>query len=162
MEALFTAVIERLEIMHQHYFAHLAGLSVAELDWSPGPEMNSLCVLAVHVTAAERFWIGAAIDQPILRDRPAEFRAASYKLAALKARFTANINFCKEAFPSQRASRLGEIVDISLFRDRPPQQCTRGWALLHAVDHTAEHLGHAGMTRQLLERRALKPLRQKP
>ena len=24
----------------------------------PDPEMNSLCVLGVHVTAAERFWIG--------------------------------------------------------------------------------------------------------
>ena len=153
MEPIFADVIKRLEAMHADYLNNMDGMTIEELDWSPGPEMNSLCVLAVHVTAAERFWVGAAIDDISTRDRPAEFRAKGYELSALAAGFAANIAYYKQAFSTQSSSRFGDIVDVSLFRDRPPQQCTRGWALLHALDHTAEHLGHAGMTRQLLDRR---------
>ncbi|MDE2859445.1 MAG: DUF664 domain-containing protein [Chloroflexota bacterium] len=151
MDALFADVISRLEAMRADYFVCLDGLSSEELDWSPGPEMNSLCVLAVHVTAAERFWIGIAIDDVIERDRPAEFRARGHSLGELQARFSANINFYRNAFASQSVGRLSEEVSFE-FLDRRIN-CRRGWALLHALDHSAEHLGHAGMTRQLLDRR---------
>ena len=153
MEPIFAAVLSRLEEMHQEYFEYMDGLSTEELDWSPGPEMNSLCVLGVHVTAAERFWIGLGIDDVSERNRPAEFLASGYALEALKAGFAANIAFYREAFERQDADRLAEVVDVSHFMDRPSQLVTRGYALLHGLDHTAEHLGHAGMTRQLLDRR---------
>ena len=153
MEPIFAAALRRLEDMHQEYMAYMDGLSTEELDWSPGPEMNSLCVLAVHVTAAERFWIGLGIDDVSERDRPAEFRAAGYELQALKARFAANRVFFREAFAGQDLNRLSEMVDVSDYMDRPPQLVTRGYALLRGLEHTAEHLGHAGMTRQLLDRR---------
>ncbi len=152
MDALFADVIQRLESLHEDYERYLEGLTSEELDWSPGADMNSLCVLAVHVTAAERYWIGAAIDDVPERDRPAEFRASGYQLDALKARFASNIAFYKRAFQSQSQSRLGEVVTFTS-PTRGQFECTRAWALLHALDHTAEHLGHAGMTRQLLDRR---------
>ncbi len=151
MDALYADVISRLEAMHEDYFVCLNGLSSEQLDWAPGPEMNSLCVLAVHVTAAERFWIGIAIDDMVERDRPAEFRARGHSLEELQARFSANINFYGTSFASQSVGRLSEEVSFE-FQNRRIN-CRRGWALLHALDHTAEHLGHAGMTRQLLDRR---------
>lgn len=153
MQAIFADVLRRLEEMHQQYFDYMDGLATEDLDWSPGPEMNSLCVLGVHVTAAERFWIGLGIDDVSERDRPAEFLASGYELEALKARFAANLAFYREAFERQDAGRLAEVVDVSHFMDRPSQLVTRGYALLRGLDHTAEHLGHAGMTRQLLDRR---------
>ena len=152
MEPIFAAVLSRLENMHQEYIEYMDGLSTEELNWSPGPEMNSLCVLAVHVTAAERFWIGLGIDDVSERDRPAEFRAAGYELEALQARFAANRDFFREAFAGQDGSRLAEMVDVGDYMDRPSQLVTRGYALLRGLDHTAEHMGHAGMTRQLLDR----------
>lgn len=153
MEPIFADVLRRLEEMHQDYFTYMNGLSSEELDWSPGADMNSLCVLAVHVTAAERFWIGIGINDVSERNRPAEFQASGYDLEALKARFSANINFYREAFERQELSGLTEEVDVGQFMDRPSQIVTRGYALLRGLDHTAEHLGHAGMTRQLLDRR---------
>ena len=90
MEPLFADVINRLEALHEDYRRYLGGLTIAELDWSPGPEMNSLCVLAVHVTAAERFWVGAAVDAMVERDRSAEFRASGYELSLLQSRFSEN------------------------------------------------------------------------
>lgn len=153
MEPIFAAVIGRLEEMHQQYLAYMEGLSTEELDWSPGAEMNSLCVLAVHVTAAERFWIGLGIDDVSKRNRGTEFLACGYELAALKRLFADNIRFYEGAFKLQDPSRLREVVDVSHYMDRPSQEVTRGYALLRGLDHTAEHLGHAGMTRQLLDRR---------
>ena len=151
MQVFFADVIVRLEDLHADYYGYLDGLTTEQLDWSPGAEMNSLCVLAVHVTAAERFWIGIAIDDVCERDRPAEFRARAYELDDLRARFAANISFYRRAFETQSVDRLGEMLSFE-FLDRKIE-CSRAWALLHALDHTAEHLGHAGMTRQLLERR---------
>ncbi|MCY3834568.1 MAG: DUF664 domain-containing protein [Chloroflexi bacterium] len=153
MEPIFADVLNRLEALHQDYFIYMDGLSSADLDWSPGADMNSLCVLAVHVTAAERFWIGIGINDVSERNRPAEFMASGYELEALKARFSANIAFYREAFEKQELSGLVEEVDVGQFMDRPSQVVTRGYALLRGLDHTAEHLGHAGMTRQLLDRR---------
>ena len=153
MEPIFAEAISRLKWLHNEYLQCMDGLTSEELDWSPGPDMNSLCVLAVHVAAAERFWFGAVVDDMVTRDRPAEFSASGYSLDQLIARFAANVAFCKAAFPGQSADRLGEIVDVSRYRHFPPQQFSRGWSLLRGLDHTAEHLGHAGMTRQLLERR---------
>ena len=153
MDPIFAAVFTRLEEMHEQYFEYMDGLSTDELDWSPGPEMNSLCVLGVHVTAAERFWIGIGIDDVSKRERDAEFKASGYDLAALKALFAANIDLYEESFKLQDLSRLREVVDVSHYMDRPSQKVSRGYALLRGLDHTAEHLGHAGMTRQLLDRR---------
>ena len=115
--------------------------------------MNSLCVIAVHVTQAERFWIGALTDKLFTRDRPAEFVASGYELPQLVELFESNIAYYKEAFPALSTGCLAEIVDVSRYRHWPPQEFSRGWALLRGLDHTAEHLGHAGMTRQLLDRR---------
>lgn len=150
MDTFFAAVIDRLEAIHADYFTYLEGLSSEQLDWVPGAEMNSLCVIAVHVTAAERFWVGIAIDDMVERDRPAEFRAKGYALDELKARFAANIEFYQTAFASQSAGRLGEEVSFQFLNRKI--KCSRAWALLHALDHSAEHLGHAGITRQLLDR----------
>lgn len=153
MDPIFAAVLTRLKEMHEQYFEYMDGLSRDELDWSPGPEMNSLCVLGVHVTAAERFWIGIGIDDVSKRDRDAEFLASAYELTALKVLFSDNIAFYEEAFKLQDMRRLSEMVDVSHYMARPSQEVTRAYALLRGLDHTAEHLGHAGMTRQLLDRR---------
>ena len=151
MQQFFADVYDRLENMHEYYFQYLDGLTTEQLDWSPGTDMNSLCVLAIHVTQAERYWIGVAAGDPIQRDRPAEFQASGYTVDDLKARFTSNMAYYKQAFESLSVDDFGEFVTIALNPEKP-WDCTRSWAYLHAVDHTAEHLGHAGMTRQLLDK----------
>ncbi len=150
MEQFFVDMLDRIEGLHEHYAQYMAGLSTEQLDWSPADDMNSLCVLAIHVTQAERYWIGLGLDNVIDRDRDAEFIAQGHTLDDLLARFEANRAFYKTAFETISVSQFDEVVKSTLFPDRP-FECTRAWAILHALDHTAEHLGHAGMTRQLLD-----------
>jgi len=150
MEQFFVDMLDRIEDLHGHYRQYLADLTIEQLDWTLGTDMNSLCVLAVHVTQAERYWIGLGVGDPIERDRPAEFLAKGHTLANLLERFDKNVTFYKTAFESATVNQFDETVTSRLNPDRP-FEVTRGWALLHALDHTAEHLGHAGITRQLLD-----------
>ncbi len=151
MEQFFVDMFSRIESLHEQYLKYINGLSPEQLDWVAGDDMNSLCVLAIHVTQAERYWVGLALGDPIDRDRPSEFTARGYSHDELGARFKENIDYYKTAFESATINTLDETVQVLLFPEKP-WECTRGWALLHALDHTAEHLGHVGITRQLLDR----------
>jgi len=151
MEQFFADFIDRLDDLHGYYIQYMEGLTTEQLDWSPSADMNSLCILAVHVTQAERYWIGLGIGDTIKRDRDAEFQASGYTVAELTARFTKNMDYYKQAFESLSVANFDEQVMVELFPDRP-WDCSRSWAYLHALDHSAEHLGHAGITRQLLDK----------
>jgi len=150
MEQFFADMFDRFEDMHEDYLEYLDGLTTEQLDWSPGKDMNTLCVLAIHVTQAERYWVGLGAGDPTKRDRPAEFRASGHTLDDLKSRFASNRDYYKQAFESLSVNDFGEFVTVAFNPDKP-WDCTRSWAFLHALDHTAEHLGHVGMTRQLLD-----------
>lgn len=153
MQQFFADMLNRIEDLHRYYAQYLDGLTTEQLDWKPGDDMNSLGILAVHVTQSERYWIGVALDDVIQRDRPAEFEAHGYTVDALLQRFDNNRAYYATAFASADTNTFDEVVQSPLFPDRP-FTCTRGWALLHALDHTAEHLGHVGITRQLLDAQA--------
>ena len=87
MNVLFSEVADRLDALHSDMVRAIAGLPNTALDWSPGAEMNSLAVLAVHAAGAERFWIGDMVGQaPSGRDRDAEFHVLGWDQARLEAR----------------------------------------------------------------------------
>ena len=124
------------------------GLSTEALDWTPGPDMNSLGVLAIHVAGAERYWIGDVVGRdPSDRDRSAEFRARGLDAAALKAHLAETLVHSQGvleglALPDLEASRVSP---------RNGREFTVAWCLAHALEHTALHLGHMQITRQLWE-----------
>ena len=63
--------------LHADFEKCLEGMTVEGLDWTPGRDMNSLCVLVVHVVGSARYWVGdvaASIDSK--RNRDAEFTAS--------------------------------------------------------------------------------------
>jgi hypothetical protein len=76
MQAIFEDYQQRLDRLYADIERAIAGLSQEALDWTPGPEMNSICALVVHLTGAGRYWIGdVAARESSGRDRAAEFRA---------------------------------------------------------------------------------------
>ena len=79
-----------LKALHDQLGRTIEGLPVAALDWSPGPDMNSLNVLIAHTAGAERYLIGDVVGRdPSGRDRDAEFRARGLDAATLSARLGA-------------------------------------------------------------------------
>jgi uncharacterized damage-inducible protein DinB len=150
MDALVLAYREWLRALHAAMAKSLDGLPRDALDWSPGPEINSLAVLATHVAGAERYWIGAvAGGQATDRVREVEFEAMGKDAAALVGELEAALAE-SDAVLAQLA-----VADLGAARVAPlsGKRVTVAWALVHALEHTAQHVGHMELTRQLWELR---------
>ncbi len=144
---------DRLSSLHNDYKKAIGGLSVEALDWVPGADMNSLCVMIVHTTAVERYLIGdMAALIPSNRVRASEFQATGLDEAALVNRLDDTLAFVVETVSNFTLEDLGSIRQIPAGGNKPAtalETLTVGWALMHALSHTALHLGHAQITRQL-------------
>jgi Protein of unknown function (DUF664) len=142
------------EILHDSLDAlakEINGVPVDDLNARPaGGESNSLAVIAVHALSSTRSWLSLASGAPLPdRDRAAEFRSVADHAFAASAQGLAGE--CRDLMASDRFDpnrtatapwRSGELAS---------EPVTASWALLHALMHLREHVGHAQMTRQLLD-----------
>jgi len=153
MLTFYQAYLDRLEDLHKDLAQAIGGLPQAALDWTPSEGMNSINILITHLTGAERYWIGdvaagdvAAGNPP--RDRAAEFRVSGITLDALRQRLDDTLAYARRALESLT------LRDLEQARTSPPNGriLSVSWALLHALEHTAIHLGHIQLTRQLWEK----------
>ncbi len=145
MESLFKDYCNLLYKNHEDALLAIEGLPQAALDWMPGPDINSFCVLIVHLIGAERYWIGDVVgEQPSGRVREEEFRAQGLDSEALKKRLTNSLEFAREILETLSLQDL-ESQRIS---SRDGRKVTVGWALAHALEHTALHVGHMQILRQ--------------
>ena len=146
MEAYFDRYLE----LHRQINQTVQGLSVEALDWVPGPEMNSLNVLVTHLTGAERYWIGDVVmGDDSHRDRESEFHVHGLSAGDLVGRLEAMDSYCQSALKTLQPTDL-EAVRLS---SRDGSQYTVVWALLHALEHSAIHLGHIQMVSQMWKQR---------
>jgi hypothetical protein len=148
MDPFFTSYLMELEWLHKDIKAALQGLPPPALAWEPGQEMNSIGVLVIHLTGAERYLVGdIAAGEPSGRDRSAEFRPQGLDVDALEVRLDTSYNYVKEIL-----SRISPD-DLSKpgFAPHHGEAVSIGWAILHALSHTGLHLGQIQITRQLWE-----------
>ncbi len=147
MIQFYVDYMDRLTDLHSQIEEALTGLPATALDWPPGPEMNSITVLVTHLTGAERYWIGdVAGQEPSGRDRAAEFRSGGLSVQDLIARLTAS-----RAHAQGVLAKLA-LEDLAQARSsvrHPDQPFTIAFCLLHALEHTGQHLGHIQMVRQI-------------
>ncbi|MBZ0294266.1 MAG: DUF1572 domain-containing protein [Anaerolineae bacterium] len=153
MEQFFADYLERLNTLSDNFVATFEDLPDEALDWVPGEDMNSFCVLVVHTTGSARYWIGdAALGESSNRHRDSEFQAHGLSHADLKARFSALEVYAQDGLARLTLADLGTTRSItSPYGEN--REVVASWALLHALEHTALHLGHAQITRQLWEQR---------
>lgn len=145
MQTLFDEYLKIFENCHADIVKLVEALPPAALDWAPGPETNSISVLIYHLTGSERFWIGdVALQESSNRDRDAEFRVRNVSVEQLKGRLTESLNYIRKA--------LGQLTleDLNKSQSLPDGRTyTVAYALLHAIDHAAQHLGHMQLTSQM-------------
>jgi len=150
MRSILEAYLERIQALHADMERAIEGLPQAALDWVPGPDVNSLCVLVVHAAGAERYWIGDVVGRdPSGRDRAAEFRARGLNEAVLKRCLDATLDHSRGVLEGLTAQDLEELR----VSPRDGRRFTVAWSLAHALEHTAIHLGHMQIVRQLWDQR---------
>jgi uncharacterized damage-inducible protein DinB len=148
MQSFFTNYLNNLQELHDEIRNAVKGLPQNALDWTSGTDVNSLSVLVVHLTGAERYWIGDVIaGEPSGRDRESEFKVRGLSADELIQRLSENEAYIRKALESSSPQELDE----TRVSPRNGREVTVGWALCHALKHTALHLGHIQIMRQLWE-----------
>ncbi len=127
----------------------LEGLPQEALDWRPiegegNLATNSLAGMAAHLSGSESFWMKEVIGaQPIHRDRDAEFVTKGKSISELEAMLEAAREKTEDVFTSLEPAQLDETREV---RSRT---VSVRWSILHVIEHTALHIGHIQLTRQL-------------
>ncbi len=116
------------------------------------PESNTLFVLATHLVSAGEFWVLVLVGQrDIPRDRQAEFQASGHAqdLLIRYKNWLQNVHEVLDTLPDEDLDQPANPPAGYLSTSRRATSNKRD-ALLHAVEHSALHLGHIQLTRQLL------------
>jgi hypothetical protein len=142
--------LDQLTAAHKDMNDALRDLSIPALDWWPGPEINSLAVLAAHTAGSERYWIGEVAGRaPMQRDRSAEFKTSGLDALTLIARLDASLAHSRNVLARLTLSDLEKTTGV-MHDDR---SVTVAWALNHALEHVALHAGNMQITRHWWEHR---------
>ncbi len=127
----------------------VAPLGSDELNWTPlAADSNSIAAMVTHTVASLDNWLARALDEPVSRDRDAEFR-----VEAIASDLVTSIELCLER--TRRRFELLDEIDPSTIRQ--VVRLSRGfaadvsvaWCVEHAVIHTGEHWGQIQLTHQL-------------
>lgn len=153
MRQVLETACDALEKLLSSFQAALDGIPDDDLaSWKPaaahsgGGEMNTLAAMAVHTAAAGGWMLHHQVygDQ-VPRDRDAEFRAVATR---------DQIDAVFEGWLASFRERIdhGAAVDFDALpptvRDTMPAWTRLHW-LFHMIDHTALHVGHAQVQKQL-------------
>lgn len=151
-----------LQALSDQYLESFEGIPDDDLNsWKPSAEqqgggaMNTFATLAVHVVAAARWRIEEqTFDIPYPRDRENEFSANASRVE-IEDLFGTMLSEFRKLIASDRDVDLNSLP--ATIRDDDPDRTRLDW-LLSAIDHTALHLGHVQIHRQLwLAERASTP-----
>ena len=131
--------------------ATIEGLDEGQLNWRPPTsDSNSVYVIAAHTLGNLEAWVlGIACEQPIERDRPAEFRATGPDAAPLIARAGDLSRRFEDALDALPPAALDETREPpALLRGvGPAEPLTVREALMVTIQHAATHLGQLDITR---------------
>lgn len=159
MSAFGDAFLVHLRSNLDAFLALIADIPDRDLNaWKPAmstegnQETNTFAALAVHIAGAGEFMTLIAVDHaPVARDREAEFHATAGH-EEIRTRFDAWLTKLRRQLDRLTEADLAAPNTHERYRDRG---WTNAQVLLHALDHTALHLGHAEIQKQLwLDERA--------
>ena len=152
---LVESIEETVDGLMSRLLAAVDGLSVEHLDARPLDDASSLFILATHaISATEWNFVEVLTGRNVDRTRQVEFDAKA-------ADFDDPVALLQERRAGAQAAihdALASLDDGEWDRERLhifQQRDITGWTVVaSALAHTAEHVGHAELTRQLLDARA--------
>ena len=148
MLPILTDYLKRLNSVYADLRRALTDLPLDALDWAPGPNLNSIGVIATHTAESQRYWIGEVVGGQLAnRNREAEFLAHGQDSTTLIQRLDEGLAQIRAVL--ERVS----LEDLSVVRTSPyrDHDFTIAWVLNHTLAHVASHLGHIEVTRQFWE-----------
>jgi len=146
MQPYFEDYLQNLQELHTDILNTFENLTFAALNWSPTSDVNSINVLVIHTVGAQRYWIGEVIaGDPANRDREAEFKVHGLEVETLAQRLNGSLEYIRSVLKNLT------IGDLAALRKLPDRERSVAWVLDHVLKHTATHLGHIQLMRQIWE-----------
>jgi hypothetical protein len=132
--------------------AALDGCSAEELNRRPaGDDTNGLAVLATHALQSTRAWLSIAVGvEPPPRDRPAEFTVVVDDAERFLAEVDRLAASCRAVLDPEAPFEPDHTGTPTWQPPQDREPVTAAWALIHALAHLREHVGHAQLTRQVV------------
>ena len=131
-----------LDYLRGAILRNIGGVSDADAHWRPEERVLPLIGIVNHLTNVERRWIdGGMLGGPVYRSEGEFFPGPELTVEAAVAAYR------------DRAVATNHIVR-TLPLDAPNgrrEGTTLRWVLLHLVNETARHAGHADAVRELLD-----------
>ncbi|MFN8233338.1 MAG: DinB family protein [Actinomycetota bacterium] len=151
-DPVVAAAREILEDSLDQLRAAVEGCSVEQLNRRPaGDDTNGLAVLATHALHSTRAWLGLAVDAQVPpRDRPAEFRVVVEDADAFRRGLDDLSASCRALLDADAAFEPERTGVASWMPPQDREPVSAAWALIHALAHLREHVGHAQLTRQVV------------
>jgi uncharacterized damage-inducible protein DinB len=120
------------------------GLDEEQARWTPTEQANSLLTLLLHLTEVERGWIqGEVLGHEVDGEGPGE-------LSEVLARTTVLEAVAAYLAQGERTNEIFRGLDLDEACVGEPGYSVR-WVLLHLIEETARHAGHADITRELID-----------
>ena len=121
----------------------IEGLSDQDARWTPEGVLISLLGIVNHLTHVEWRWIDGGMRGQEVSRREEEFRpgpelTVEAALGAYRTRAAATDAYVRSVPSLAEPCRSGDATDLR-------------WVLLHLINETARHAGHADATRELLD-----------
>lgn len=132
-----------LRFLRNAVIRKIDGLTDAEAHWSPDGGLISLIGIVNHLTHVEWRWIdGAMLGAETSRGEseftPGPELTVAAAIRAYRARGAATDAAVWSIASLSEPTRIGDATDLR-------------WVLVHLINETARHAGHADATRQLLD-----------
>jgi len=149
MDSTVAVVVDLYKSVHQQLRGIVENLDSNELNWSPGPEMNSVSVLVTHTLGSELDTLLFVRDLTGSRDRDSEFRVES----ASADKLLAAIDRADSVLDEHGGGITRDELEATRTRPGRDPQVGLNW-LINNYGHAREHLGHLNLTRQLYQQRS--------
>jgi hypothetical protein len=131
-------------LVHDKLRDVVRGLDDEALNWSPGPETNSIAVLVIHTLGSELDTLHRVRAIQADRDRDAEFAVTGATQAELLAALDRG-----DARLVEHAAAITEADLAAMRKGTGSAEQTGLYWLLFNYGHAREHFGHVELTAQL-------------
>ena len=145
-----TEVIRLLEDQHTFAGHALKGAGREALNWKPASTAcDSLAGLVHHIVAVQRLWLDAvAGGEPVPPELATAHAATAESADELQRLLDESLSRSKARLEGLTPAQFDEQ------RERRGRPMTVRWAVYHTLEHTALHVGHMQLTRQVYDDQA--------
>ena len=141
-----------LERVHMLLDRSIEGLSYEEMNWRPSPSSNTIGNLLKHITGSEAFWIHhVAGGLETNRIRALEFEIREFPINEILEEYIRVKEVSRTVIGKIAEEELGEshIYETQWAPNGGEQQATVHWCLMHAIEHSSQHIGQIYYIRKM-------------